>query len=234
MLSTGHFFKTQKLGLIGIEFFLKEMQNLTRYGDEELIDISENSNWESQIPVGEGRAYGMEVTLNKSYGKTNFNLAYTLSWSDRQFDQLNNGDRFRFRFDRRHILHASIVHKINPNLDFAVNWQYASGTPVTMPSGARYFEYSENGTDPTVVLVYEGINNAMLPDYHRLDFGFNFRNNYSWGSSVFTIGLYNVYNRQNAFYREVVVDLADPISPIRFEDVTILPVLPTLSYNISF
>lgn len=234
MVSTGHFINTRKSGTLGIELFYKQMDNITRYGQDGLIEISEGSNWEEQLPVGEGRSYGMEFSYLKNKGRTNIGMSYTLSWSDRRFDALNAGNYFRFRYDRRHVLNFSMVHRLNQDIDFAVNWQFASGAPVTIPSGERYFEYSEDGENPILVLVYDGINTSELPAYHRLDFGFNFRNTYDWGEALFTVGLYNSYNRQNTFYRDIVVDLTDPDNPVRYEDVTLLPVLPTISYRISF
>ena len=234
MLSTGHFVETKAMGRIGLEFFYKEMDNLTRYGDNALLDISADSNWESLMPVGKGNSYGMEFSIIKNQAKTSYNLSYTLSWSNRKFDEINNGESFRSRFDRRHVVNFSFIRKLNPDIDIAVNWQFGSGAPITIPSGNRYFEYNEEAGEPILVLVYEGINNELLPAYHRLDFGFNFRHQYDWGSSVFTLGLYNAYNRQNPFYRDIVVDLTDPADPVKFEDVTILPVLPTISYSIQF
>jgi len=232
--SVGQFYKTKRMGTFGMELFYKEMQNITRYGNENLIEISENSGWEKLLPVGEGRSYGAEFSLIKNTGKTSYNVSYTLSWSDRRFDGFNAGEYFRFRYDRRHMFNFSFVHRINQDIDFAANWQYASGAPVTLPTGGRYFEYKDDGSDPELILIYDGINESVLPDYHRLDFGFNFRTEYDWGHSLLTIGLYNSYNRQNTFYRDIIVDLGNPEQPVRFEDITILPVLPTISYSISF
>lgn len=207
---------------------------MTRYANEALIDISLNSNWEELIPVGEGRAYGLEFSLAQNMGNTDFELAYTLSWSDRQFDGLNNGERFRFRFDRRHVLNLSLVQQLGHSVDFSANWQFGSGAPVTIPTGSRYYDYDPNTSQERLVLVYDGINNDVLPAYHRLDLGFNFRTDYDWGKTRFTLGLYNAYNRQNTFYRDVIVDLNNPENRLNFEDITLLPILPTISYSVDF
>ena len=234
MITNGHFVHSKALGLIGVELFYKEMDNLTRYSESGLINISQDSNWESLLPVGEGYAYGAEFSLEKNKGRTHYYFSYTLSWSQRNFDGLNNGETFRYRYDRRHVVNISLVHRINPDLDFTINWHYGSGTPVTVPSGNRYFDYNSENAESELVLVYDGINNAVLPAYHRLDVGFNFRNTYDWGSSVFSIGLYNAYNRQNTFYRDILVDLENPNQNLRFEDVTLLPILPSISYSLQF
>lgn len=234
MISNAHIFKTRKLGVIGLEFFYKEMTNLARYSENGNINITAESNWENLIPQGDGYSYGTEFSIEKNFGKTSYYLNYTLSWSNRKFDEVNGGEQFRFRYDRRHIANVSVIHRLGPDVDFSVNWHYGSGAPVTIPTGAKYYSGEAENEQGQLVIVYDGVNNAFLPAYHRLDLGFNFRNKYTWGQTQLTLGLYNAYNRQNTFYRDIVVDLSSPENPVRYEDITLLPVLPSLSYSIQF
>lgn len=234
MLNIGHSYKTSAIGEVSLDLFYNEMKSLTRYSNLSPIEISSGSNWEELLPLGEGRSYGMELGLRKEKGNTLYNASYTLSWSDRRFDSINDGDFFRFRYDRRHMLNLSLVHRINQDIDFSLNWQYASGAPVTLPDGSRYFELSEDGMDSRLVLVYDGINNTELPAYHRLDIGFNFRSHYKWGNTQFTLGIYNVYNRRNTFYRDIQIDFQSENYDVRYEDVNILPILPSVNYTVNF
>ncbi len=125
--SIGNFINTKKLGTIGIEFYYKDLSNLTRYGDSGLIDISRESNWESLIPIGTGNAYGSELSLNKSSGNTSIDLSYTLSWSNRTFEGINNDEQFRYRYDRRHVIHFGINHRLGDHIDLSANWEFGSG-----------------------------------------------------------------------------------------------------------
>ena len=234
MITNGHFIRTENIGVFGLELFYKEMDQLTRYTNNTLLDISADSNWDRLLPVGRGYSYGTELSYEKNSGKTNFNFSYTLSWSYRKFEDINNGEAFRFRYDRRHIINASLLHRVTPDIDLSINWHFGSGAPITIPTGSKYFDRSQEDGSSELVIIYKGVNNAVLPHYHRLDIGFNFRHDYGWGDSVFSIGLYNAYNRQNTFFRDVTVDLSDANRPIRFEDVTLLPVLPSLSYSLNF
>ncbi|MBT8191709.1 MAG: TonB-dependent receptor, partial [Bacteroidia bacterium] len=139
IFSAGNFFKSQKFGMIGFETFYKDFSNLTRYGDSGLVDISTTSNWESLIPIGDGTAYGFEFSHDQRIGNTAIKTSYTLSWSDRTFPGINNGETFRYRYDRRHVFDIGILHKLGENIEFSANWQYASGSPITVADGQNYF-----------------------------------------------------------------------------------------------
>ena len=233
ILSVGQFYHTKKMGVFGIELYYKDLSKLTRYGDTGLLNINKDANWENLVPIGDGESYGLELSLDKSLGKTSFNAAYTLSWSNRTFPGINNGEKFRYRHDRRHVTNLGIIHKLNDNFEVSANWEYGSGSPVTIDNGQNYFYIDENGQQ-TLVLIFEEINNDELPAYHRMDFGVNIYNKYKWGRSKLTIGVYNLYNRRNPFYRDVIV--TDEVNPntIKYQELTILPILPTFSYNVSF
>lgn len=233
IFSAGNFFKTKNLGMLGIEAFYKDLSKLTRYGDSGLVDISKTSNWESLIPIGEGKAYGLELSNDNSFGNTVIRSSYTLSWSNRTFPGVNNGETFRYRYDRRHVFDLGIIHKLGENIEISANWQYASGSPVTIADGQSYYYVDANGQQ-TLVLIFNEINNDELPAYHRLDFGLNVYNKYKWGRSKLTLGLYNAYNRKNPFYRDISPQDVNNPSILKYEQLTILPILPTFSYNVSF
>lgn len=230
--SIGDYFQKDPLGIIGLEFFYKKYEGLTRYGTDGLIDISEDSNWEELVPIGEGESYGTEFSYHKTKGKTKINLGYTLSWSNRTFEALNNGNPFRFRYDRRHVINVGLIHRFNPNIEVTANWEFGSGTPITVPDNNKFIEINEITGEPIIVLIYKELNNSILPDYHRLDIGINIHSEYTWGSSVLTIGLYNAYNQQNPFYRDTEVNIEN--RELIFEDVTLIPILPALSYTVKF
>lgn len=230
--TTGAFIQKDDFGQFGAEVFYKKYEGLTRYSSEGLIDISSESNWEELIPIGEGESYGAEFSIEKTKGKALINASYTLSFSNRTFEELNDGEPFRFRYDRRHVINLGMIYALSNNIDFTMNWEYGSGTPITVPTGQRFVEENEVTGNPILILIYDQLSNALLPDYHRLDLGFNMKTEYTWGKTVFTLGLYNVYNRQNPFFRDINIDFNT--EKVTYEDVTILPILPTVSYTVSF
>jgi len=43
-------------------------------------------------------------------------------------------------------------------------------------------------------------NGYRMPNFHRLDIGFNFRKDKKWGTRIWSAGIVNVYGRQNPFF----------------------------------
>ena len=69
-----------------------------------------NSTVEAELVYGRGWAYGAEFLFRKNYGKLTGWLGYTWSKTMRQFDQINDGNPFPARQDRRHdVLHSCDV-----------------------------------------------------------------------------------------------------------------------------
>ncbi len=227
--STGASYDFKSLGALGIEGYYKTLNNVTRYGNG-LLKISEDSEWEASIPSGTGEAYGVELNYNKETGRNNLNLAYTLSWSNRQFAGINGGDRIRFRYDRRHAINLSYVLKLSENLQFASNWEFGSGTPITIPDNQNY-NYIDNENNLTQIRIFSEENNAELPVYHRLDLGFNFFNKYKWGNSRLTLGVYNLYSKINPLFIDEVVDKD---LKTRYEQFYLFKIMPTISYTVNF
>ncbi|MDA8692629.1 TonB-dependent receptor [Saprospiraceae bacterium] len=232
IFSVGQFKQTKLLGNLGVELFYKKFNNLTRFSETGFINISADSNWENLVPIGQGESYGAEFSIKKETAKTNFELGYTLSWSNRQFDLINQGQQFAFRYDRRHVINIGLRRKLAENIDFSTSWEFGSGTPVTLPENRAFTDVGPNGEE-IVVLIYSEINNSKLPAYHRLDVGVDIHSDYKWGTSTLTLGLYNAYNRQNPFYRDINFN-PNGNPKLRFQDLVILPVLPSFRYAISF
>ena len=84
-----------------VEGFYKKMQNLVEY-KEGASFFQLNTDWESMVAQGKGQSYGVEFFLQKTKGRTTGWIGYTLSWSTRQFPDINFGRTFPYKYDRRH------------------------------------------------------------------------------------------------------------------------------------
>ncbi|MCD7916712.1 MAG: hypothetical protein LUG96_16560 [Tannerellaceae bacterium] len=138
----------------------------------------------------------MELLAKKGEGRTTGWLAYTLAWSDRIFRDgtVNEGIRFPSKFDNRHRLNATVMHKINDRIDISASWTFATGNRVTIPvdyylspeidphalNGLPAYgspPYGEASLSPYYTSNgYETIlrrNAFKLSDYHRLDLSLN-------------------------------------------------------------
>lgn len=185
-----------------IETFYKKSNNLLDYKVGASTDLFalNSDNWEDIIEVGgQGETYGLELFQKNKLGKLEGSLSYTLSWNYRQFDNVNQGKKYFFNYDRRHDISILLAYRFNEKWSVNSNWVFQSGRRVTLPV-ARVpapFESSSGVGD----LIFSERNNGVLPNYHRLDIGLNFekvtkkKNVFGWN-----VNIYNSYNRQNASY----------------------------------
>ncbi len=210
--------------------YTKELRNIYGFREGGIFAIQANENWEEQLFSGNGRSRGVEVELEKKLGIIRGFVSYTYSKSTRQFEEINDGIEFYANNDRRHQSAINLQTKINNNLDFSIGYTYNTGSPVTLPIAIQSIVVSNT---VEIVPIYGRINNARLPAYHNLSMGLNVHNQYTWARQKFSLGVYNVYNRRNPFYIDLV---KDPDNNLRFnlEQVSLMPLLPYISYSISF
>lgn len=247
-ISAGFYYNLNKEYNFSVEGYYKTLDNLLEYRDGHTFTPS-FVNWEDKLTAGEGRSYGAEFMVRKETGRTTGWVGYGLSWSDRQFDELNQGARYPARFDNRHKLNIVVMHKISPKVELSAAWSYASGNHVTL----SLENYYENGTgSPTnndnrymgaseSIDYYEGRNNYQLPAYHRLDLGIKiYRPKKKGRMGIWTVSIYNVYSRMNPFmiYKSDKT-VPDPGSsygknvPV-FKTIGIMPIIPSISYTYKF
>jgi len=151
-----------------------------------------NQNLETELLVGNGRAYGLEFQVQKKKGKLTGWLSYTLSKSERKIDGINNGSYYVSNFDKTHDLSLTAIYELNKRSTLSSNFVFASGQPATYPSG-RY-EHSN-----LVIANYNLRNQDRLPNFHRLDVSYTLKSKPSKKrDSRWIFSLYNVYNRKNA------------------------------------
>ncbi len=217
--------------IFGLEAFYKLFDDVVAFNEGGLLPVESGTDWDAIVPVGKGNAYGVEVSLDKTLGSNLWYINYTLSVSNRTFSDLNGGRQFPFHYDRRHQLKFIFIRKLNENAEFSLNWTYGTGNPVTLPF--ELIEFTDENNVRRLLPVYRDKNNSLLPDYHRLDIGFNFYSDYSFGKQKFTIGLYNAYNRRNPLYMQLKRNIDRP-ERFEFGQYSLLPILPSISYSLSF
>ncbi len=218
---------------LSIEGYYKEMDNLIEYKDGASF-TSVNKDWQDKIEIGSGTSYGAEVFLQKKLGKLTGWVGYTLSWSNRQFDNINFGKEFPYRYDRRHDVSITSIYKINDRIELAAVWVYGTGNAVSLPTNTYlkqsesydYYSYS-NSVD-----YYEGRNGFRMNAYHRLDFNIAWTKVKKNGIRKFTLGFYNMYNRRNPFFIQASFDYETQQK--KFVQYSLLPIIPSVSYRFDF
>lgn len=191
-----------------------------------------NENQLAEMLYGKGRAYGAEFYFKKYAGRLNGWLSYTLSRSERRFDGINNNSYFPAKYDKTHCLSLVGVYQLKPRISISGTYNYASGTPVTLP-GDRFqidgypIQYNSGGTR----------NNFRIPDYHRLDLSATFKGKVRPGgryTSELVVSLFNALNRRNTFS---VYLRQNNSKPSDFEAVRFAmfgTVIPSVTWNFKF
>ncbi len=216
---------------LSLEGYYKTMRNLITYKSG-YSNLTTSEPWQDVVETdGEGESYGLELFVQKKKGQTTGWLGYTLSWSNRRFDNINFGEWYSYKYDRRNDFSIVLSHKFNEQWDVGATWVYGTGNALTFPQGV-YFglpgDRWENGLNVEVVESYGNRNSARLPSYHRLDLGVN-RHSKKLGTTL-SFGAYNLYNRKNPFFAYLDYQNNQRVA----KQVSLFPVLFSISYRIQF
>lgn len=235
-------------GLPGWEFSLegyyKDIRNVLEY-KEGVAFLFDSSSWESKVEVGQGRAMGLELFIEKTMGKTTGWLGYTLAKSDRLFPTINHGECFPYRYDRRHQVNLVVNHKFNEKFDLSVTWNYVSGGVTTLPE-RRIVMTSPSG-DMRYADFVTSRNNYRLPSSHNLNIGFNFHRKHTRGEGIWNLSVYNAYNHMNPSLvlkenKDWVHGVYQPDGTlqgkeehtVQLKKITLLPIFPSVGYTRTF
>lgn len=221
---------SKKLGIwnVSVETYYKEMNNLIEYEDGASF-LNNDENWDDQVVIGDGESYGFELLVEKKSGRLKGWAGYTLSKTTRQFEELNFGRVFPYKYDRRHDISLVSSYQLNKTMAISGTWVYATGNTFSLPvSKYAYFDFpgSEGLTQFSEVRFYEERNNFRTRDYHRLDIGVSSKKEKTKFVRTWTFGAYNIYNRRNPFYVEQRQD--------RLVQFSLFPIIPYINYKIEF
>ncbi len=190
------------------------------------VNLLTNSDWESDLLRGSGRAFGFEVSAKALIKKWSLYGGYTYCRSKRTVESINNDAEYFSKYDRPHSINLLGVFGLNSNSKVTLSFTFASGNPVTLPS-ARYISIVSG--KQVVVEEFDQINNFRLPATHHLDISYQSDKQYKKFSSNFIVGIYNVYNQLNPFMVYIGVDeFAEPTIKVR----SYLPMMPMIKYRI--
>ncbi|MDX5319761.1 MAG: TonB-dependent receptor, partial [Bacteroidota bacterium] len=123
---------------MGVEGYYKWMNNVLDFAEGADYLIAQ-IDWEKQVEQGIGRAYGVEFFVQKKYGVYTGLLSYTLAWNKRQFENINHGEWYYFRYDRRHQVNMTFNVPVTQRSALSFTAVYGTGYPITFPYG-RYLD----------------------------------------------------------------------------------------------
>lgn len=229
--------------LFSVEGYYKHMDNLYEYAEN--TKFWDSDKIEEQLVQGGGKAYGLEVFLNRQIGDFTGWVGYTLAWTKRKFDDLNKGEEFSPRHDRRHDVSVVLTYKLGKKWELGLSWVYGTGQAYTLPTG-RYYTNIDNyyggyyGNDK---YIYSKRNEYRMPAYHKLDLNFMYK--YEWFGIPFefSINIYNAYNHLNPFavYLDdewvnpgVIKELPNGGVITKLKTITLFPIIPSFGMSFKF
>ncbi len=216
---------------VSIEGYYKAMSNLIEY-KEGINGLEKQTDWESLVSVGKGRAYGVEFLFKKKSGVVSGWISYTYSRSLRQFNKINRGEVFPYRYDRPHNLSVVAIWNVCDWVNISATWVYYTGAAYTMPA-AYYPLMSPDGNEiGGTIKEYPPRNSYRMPDYHRLDVSASFTKKKKHGTNIWSVGVYNLYNRKNPYYMYVGKDENTGKGVITY--MSIFPLIPFVNYEFKF
>jgi hypothetical protein len=234
---------------LSIEAYYKKMDKLIEY-EEGASFFNAQDDWENKLESGQGWSKGIEVFLQKKTGKLTGWVGYTLSETNRQFEKISFGQKFPYKFDRRHDISVVSAYKINEKIDIGATWVYGTGIATTLaeekyvsplPQFTDYRNDAPSSADyafQSVKMIehYSHRNAYRMPSYHRLDIGVSFRKKKRWGERTWSVGTYNAYNRQNPFYLYIGdnEDEDREDAPKVIKQVSLFPIIPYVRYSFKF
>ena len=232
-----------------VEGYYKTMDNVLEYKDGATF-FSTSAGWEEKVSMGRGWSYGVELLAQKKLGKTTGWIGYTWSKSMRQFDKpgmlINLGKPFYAKYDRPHDLSLTIAHEFSKKFEMSASFIYASGNRGSLasdyvPAGDIYVGPEAGSFSVTTVSYVPERNNYRMPAYNRADISFTWKKSKKHGTSLWNVSVYNVYNHMNPYlimtdtrrnYNEETWELISEETYLK--QITIFPILPSLSYTFKF
>lgn len=213
-----------------VEAYHKSMENLIGY--EEGTNLFFNNDFASRLIQGRGRSYGLEFLMKKDQGKLTGWISYTLSWSHRQFDELNYGRWFNARYDRRHNGAIVAQYALHERWSASLVWEFISGARFT-PVAGQYTMFSPSQTGVDLIPIFTDMNAVKLADAHRLDLGIKYfskpRKNFQW--HVFA-GVYNTYNRATPI--GIYIEKDDKTNALQYTQPGLFGLLPFISFGVKW
>lgn len=219
-----------------VETYYKWLHNAVDFRDG--AQVFANPNLEGEFIRGRGWAYGFEGYIEKKQGKTTGWIGYTLSWTWREFADLNNGKPFHPRYDRRHDISVVVMHKLSPRVVLSGTWVYGTGNFVSLATGRYSFQDFLPNTDITAVPIFTNRNDYQMPPTHRLDLGlvWKMKPRKPNRESDLTFSIYNAYSRRNPFFIYYEEERDEDDNAIAFTPklLALFPILPSVTYNFKF
>ncbi|MDR2890694.1 MAG: TonB-dependent receptor plug domain-containing protein [Alistipes sp.] len=209
------------------------------------------------IEYGRGRNFGLELLVDKKYGRLSGWLSYTLGWALRSFPGIEGGRWFSMAYERRHDLSLTAIYKISDRWSVSSSFVFATGNAYTPVLGVYMM-------GEVAVNEYGPHNSARMPPYHRMDVAAVWdipsvrgrdsgaagrasasraagraAGRRSWDPGRLTFSVYNLYARKNPIAFYAYLNMGDSESAagtvtLQRRPSALYSIIPSVSYSFDF
>jgi hypothetical protein len=208
-----------------VDLYYKTLHNIS-----ELNELATRANTVAEIFFsGDGNAYGAELFLQKKKGDLTGWLGYALGFVNARFDSVNGGREFRPKYDRRHDMKIVGQYRLSDRWEVGASFTFQTGQSYTAAT-SRFrsrFPGESIGTDLTVPADRYGL---RLPPSHQLNINVNYNTTVFDLPARLLIDIFNVYSRRDIWFR--YYDTSGDVTTVT--DVKLLPIIPTVSFEMKF
>jgi hypothetical protein len=210
-----------------VEAYYKWMKNVVDFKD--FAQLLLNNKLEGEIRNGKAWSYGIEFLVRLNEEKINGWISYTYSRTFRQINDINDNNPYPAPYDKPNNISIVLNYVISKRFTVSANWVYATGAPVTFPTGR-----AEIGGK--IVPIYSDRNQYRYQDYHRLDVSLTLFSKQVPGRKFnwdLNFSVYNAYNRHNTWSINFTQDNLDP-NVTYAEKVYLFGIIPSITFNFHF
>lgn len=208
---------------ISVEAYYKIFKDILFFKRE----ISHTKDVKELFHIGSGNAYGAEFFVQKKLGNLTGTFGYTLAWTNRKFPELNRGETFMPKYDRRHDVSATGSYQLDENWKLGAVFTYATGQAYTR--GVARFDVDAHWNNFNITMPGQLYNHRLSP-YHRLDLSVTRRASFFGLEGSWYFQVFNVYNRRNVWFKQ----FDNSKNPPDITDVRLLPIIPTFGLDFKF
>ncbi|MEO0289761.1 MAG: carboxypeptidase-like regulatory domain-containing protein [candidate division WOR-3 bacterium] len=215
-------------GKIDFEIFYKKYDYILDYEIKSYDPLNPDK---TLFLKGQGESYGFDSFIEKTFGKLNFNLSFTVLKSHGKFEKENK--YHSLRWDKTFNFSLSLFYKLIFNLDLGLNFLYTTGSPFTDVIKRYRFFYNPY-PDRYPKVIWDEIESypysVRFPPYHRLDISLSRDFKIKKIKGFYSLSIINVYNRKNVFLYYYDYDKEPPIKRELYQ----IPFVPSFEIKIIF
>ncbi|MDQ1265716.1 MAG: hypothetical protein QG635_867 [Bacteroidota bacterium] len=207
------------------DLYYKQMFNLNEINQNALNGKSISD----VFYIGNAESYGAEIFIQKKYGNLTGWVGYALGFIYAKFDSINFGKEYRPKYDRRHDFKIVAQYQFNDTWTVGASFIFQSGQSYTGATSRFQSRWDRMNYGRGKVIPSEKFG-LRLPPSHQLNlyvsYGFE-----GFGLPMkLILDIYNVYNRRDVWFR--YYNTRENTTTV--EDALLLPIIPTLSYEVNF